>query len=357
MAPSRHIERKMDHLRICAEHDVGAAGISAGFENYRLVHRALPELDLDEVDLHTEFLGRPLQAPFLVSAITGGAPQARQINLNLAEAAQQLGLAMCVGSQRAAIEDPSLEITYQVRDAAPDVLLLANLGAVQLNYGYGVQECLRAVEMIEADALVLHLNPLQEALQPNGNVRFSRLLDKIAAVCEQLDVPVIAKEVGWGISEFVVRQLLNVGVAAIDVAGAGGTSWSEVEKHRAKTSLQHRVAEHFDGWGIPTAEAIVQARCAAPHLPLIGSGGIRTGPQAAVALALGADIVGLAGPLVVPATLSAEAVRDELRVVIEGLRVAMFAAGLPDIAQLKAAPLCHLGPARAPQRSSVRDDT
>jgi isopentenyl-diphosphate delta-isomerase len=213
------------------------------------------------------------------------------------------------------------------------------LGAVQLNYGYGVRECRRAVEMIEADALVLHLNPLQEALQPGGNTRFSHLLDKIAAVCRQLEAPVIVKEVGWGLSESVVRQLSGAGVAAVDVAGAGGTSWSEVEKHRARTELQQRVAAHFAGWGIPTAEAIVQARSAAPRLPVIGSGGIRTGLDAAVAMALGADLVGMAGPLVVPATVSPQAVTDELRVVIEGLRVAMFAAGMPDIAALRTAPL------------------
>jgi len=344
MTPNPHTERKMDHLRICAEHDVASTSLSSGLDQYRLVHRALPELNLDEVDLRVGFLGRLLKAPLLISAITGGAPRARQINRNLAEAAQELGLAMSVGSQRAAIEDSSLEATYQVREVAPDVLLFANLGAVQLNYGYGVQECRRAVEMIEADALVLHLNPLQEALQPNGNTRFAHLLDKIAALCRQLKVPIIVKEVGWGISDAVVCQLAKVGVAAVDIAGAGGTSWSEVEKHRATTDLQQRVAGHFADWGIPTAEAIIQARRCAPDLPIIGSGGIRTGPQAAVALALGADLVGLAGPLVVPATISPQAVSDELSVVIEGLRVSMFAAGLRDITALRAAPLCKQGP-------------
>jgi isopentenyl-diphosphate delta-isomerase len=356
MAPNPHTERKMDHLRICAEHDVGSTGLSSGLDQYCLVHRALPELNLDEVDLRVEFLGRPLRAPFLISAITGGAPRARQINRNLAQAAQELGLAMSVGSQRAAIEDSCLEDTYQVRDVAPDVLLFANLGAVQLNYGYGLQECYRAVEMIEANALVLHLNPLQEALQPNGNTRFAHLLDKIAALCRQLEVPIIVKEVGWGISDAVVCQLAEAGVAAVDVAGAGGTSWSEVEKHRARTDLQQRVAEHFAGWGIRTAEAIIRARRCAPDLPIIGSGGIRTGPQAAVALALGSDLVGIAGPLVVPATLSSQAVSDELSVLIEGLRVSMFAAGLRDIASLRTAPLWKPGPQHADQPRSVCHD-
>jgi len=346
MPSSQHAQRKLDHLRICAEHDVASAQITTGLEQYRLVHCALPELDLDQIDTRAQFLGKELRAPLLISAITGGAPQARRINRHLAQAAQALGLAMSVGSQRAAIEDPSLQSTYQVRDVAPGILLFANLGAVQLNYGYGTQECLRAIEMIDADALVLHLNPLQEALQPDGNTRFNGLLDRIATICQELEVPVIVKEVGWGLSQPVVRQLARAGVAAVDTAGAGGTSWSEVERYRAQTDLQQRVAAHFMRWGIPTAEAILQARRAAPDLLVIGSGGIRTGLDVAVALALGADLVGLAGPLVVPATISSQAVQDELRLVIDGLRIAMFAAGLPDTAALKRAPLRPSAPQR-----------
>lgn len=334
-----HASRKLDHLRICAEEDVAARGTSTGLERYRLTHCALPELDLNEIDLSTRFLGKMLKAPLLISAITGGTAQAHQINLNLAEAAQALGIAMSVGSQRAAIEDPSQIPTYEVRSVAPDALLFANLGAVQLNYGYGITECRQAVQMIEADALILHLNPLQEALQPDGNTDFAGLLEQIAAICQGLEVPVIVKEVGWGLSESVARQLADAGVAVLDVAGAGGTSWSEVEKHRAENDLQHRVATHFANWGIPTAEAILQARRGAPELPIIASGGIRTGPEAAIALALGADLVGLAGPLLPPATISPEAVQDELHVLIEGLRIAMFAAGVPDIPSLTTTPL------------------
>ena len=337
--PDSHTRRKLDHLRICSEEDVSARNITAGFERYRLTHRALPELDLREIDLNTHFLGKELRAPLLISAITGGTAQARQINLNLADAAQALGIAMSVGSQRAAIEDPDQIPTYQVRSVAPDVLLFANLGAVQLNYGYGLAECRQAVEMIAADALILHLNPLQEALQPDGNVNFAGLLDKIGGICRDLDVPVIVKEVGWGLSVAVARQLADFGVAVLDVAGAGGTSWSEVEKHRAQNELQRRIAAHFARWGIPTAEAIAQAHRGAPGLPIIASGGVRTGPEAAIALALGADLVGLARPLLVPATVSTEAVQDELQVLIEGLRIAMFAAGLRDIPALKTAPL------------------
>jgi len=305
------------------------------------VHCALPELDLEEVDLSTSFLGRRLQAPLLISAITGGTAEARPINLNLASAAQALGLAMCVGSQRAAIEDRHQIPTYQVRPVAPDILLFANLGAIQLNCGYGLAECRQAVEMIQADGLVLHLNPLQEALQPGGNTHFVGLLDRIAEVSRELGVPLIVKEVGWGLSEKVARQLNSAGVAALDVAGAGGTSWSEVEKRRAEDVLGERVADTFREWGIPTSEAIREAHRGAPELPLIASGGIRTGLDAAIALALGADLVGLAGPLLAPATVSAQAVQDELRVVIEGLRIAMFASGAEDIAALKRAPLQH----------------
>lgn len=332
-----HARRKLDHLRICTEEDVAARGSTTGLERYRLIHRALPELDLDEINLNTHFLGKMLKAPLLISAITGGAAQAGQINLNLAEAAQALGIAMSVGSQRAALEDLTQIRTYEVRSVAPDVLLFANLGAVQLNYGYGTDECRQAVQMIGADALILHINPLQEALQPHGNTNFAGLLHRITVICRDLEVPVIVKEVGWGLSESVSRQLADAGVAVLDVAGAGGTSWSEVEKHRAENDLQHRVAAHFANWGIPTAESILQARRGAPDLPIIASGGIRTGPEAAIALALGADLVGLAGPLLPPATISSQAVQDELHVLIAGLRIAMFAAGVRDIPSLKAA--------------------
>lgn len=337
--PTTHSRRKDEHLRICLEEDVSSSGITTGFEHYRLVHCALPELNLADVDLRTQFLGKTLQAPVLISPMTGGTARARRINRNLARAAQALGIAMGVGSQRAALEDPHQIATYQVRDVAPDILLFANLGAVQLNYGYGLDECRRAVEMIGADALMLHLNPLQEALQPDGNTNFAGLLDKIAAICHGLEVPVVVKEVGWGISAAVAKQLAEVGVAAIDVAGAGGTSWSAVESYRSEDSLQLRVTEQFSHWGIPTAEAIQQVRQALPDLPLIASGGIRTGPEAAVALALGADLVGLAYPLLNLATTSTQAVQFRLEVLITSLRIALFAAGCRDVAALKKAPV------------------
>jgi isopentenyl-diphosphate delta-isomerase len=226
-----------------------------------------------------------------------------------------------------------------VRDLAPDILLFANLGAIQLNYGYGVEECRRAVEMIGADALILHLNPLQEALQPEGNTNFSGLLGKIEQVCRELMVPVIVKEVGWGISEDVARKLSSVGVAGIDTAGAGGTSWSEVERYRARTELGSITASVFASWGVPTAESIEMARCGAPKLTLIASGGIRTGLDVAKSIALGVDAVGIATPLLKAASISAESVIAALQEIIESLRLAMFCIGASNLGELKGSPL------------------
>lgn len=334
-----HNQRKMEHLRISLEEDVRFRNLTTGLEGYRFVHQALPEINRDDIDLSITLLGKHLSAPLIISSMTGGTEEAELINKNLALAAQIHGLGMGVGSQRAALEEPTLSHTYWVRDVAPDILLLANLGAVQLNYGYGVEHCQRAVEMIEADGLILHLNPLQEALQPEGNTDFSGLLPKIEAVCRELTVPVIVKEVGWGISEEVARRLASVGVAAIDVAGAGGTSWSEVEMHRAESEAARCIAAAFADWGIPTAESIQMVRRGAPGLTLIASGGIRTGVEAAKAIALGADAVAIATPLLKPATISHEAVEEKIREILEGLRTAMFCVGAQNIQQLKGVPL------------------
>ncbi|OGO06521.1 MAG: type 2 isopentenyl-diphosphate Delta-isomerase [Chloroflexi bacterium RBG_13_56_8] len=328
-------QRKREHLRICLEQDVRST-ITTGLERYQLVHRALPEIALEQVDTRTRFLGRDLAAPLLVSAMTGGTPLAGEVNRRLASAAQELGLAMVLGSQRAGIETPSLMGTYQVRDVAPDILLLANLGAVQLNYGYGVEECRRAVDSVGADALVLHLNPLQEALQSGGNTNFANLVTKIGWICDELSVPVVVKEVGWGISPEIAVKLHRVGVSALDVAGAGGTSWSEVESRRDTKSLQALAAEAFGGWGIPTAEALVGVREVCPQLPLIASGGVTNGVEVAICLALGGDMVGMAHSLLAPAVDSLAAVVEKLRVVLMQLRVAMFCTGARTIADLDA---------------------
>jgi len=318
--------RKSDHIRINLEEDVHS-GLTTGLERYRFIHQALPELNLEDVDLNLKLFGRKLKAPILISSMTGGTEEASAINRTLAEAAQQMGVAMGLGSQRAAIERPELAPTFQVRDLAPDILLLANLGAVQLNYRFGPSECQRAVDMIQADALILHLNALQEAVQPEGDTRFAGLLKKIEAVCKTLPVPVIAKEVGWGISERAARELAQAGVAAIDVAGAGGTSWSQVEMHRAKNDSQRRLAAAFVDWGIPTAEAILNVRRAAPDLIVLASGGLRTGVEIAKCITLGASLGGMAGPFLKAATRSLEDTLLAIAEIRNEIKVCMFAAG------------------------------
>lgn len=336
--------RKVDHLRIVLEEDVAAKGVSSGWASYRFKHRALPEIDLNEIDTSVMLFGKQLRAPLLISSMTGGADSAERINLQLAEAAETMGVAMGVGSQRAALNDAALARTYQVRKVAPTAVLLANIGAVQLNYGFGIDECRRAVEMIEADALILHLNALQEAVQPEGDTNFKGLLDKIGQVCRALPVPVIAKEVGNGIGAEDARRLVEVGVAAIDVAGAGGTSWSEVERFRHSQARGRSVAAVFAGWGIPTTEAICEVRAALPQITLIGSGGVRTGLDVAKAIALGADLVGTAAPHLFSASEDSgtAAVLDGLRSLYDELRITMFCVGADSIATLRHTPLVRV---------------
>ena len=335
--------RKADHIRINLEEDV-RSGLTTGLERYHFVHQALPELNLAEVDTQVTWFGKRLRAPLLISSMTGGTETAAAINRTLAAAAQAAGIAMGLGSQRAAVENAALAATFQVRAVAPDILLFANLGAVQLNYGYGVDQCRRAVDMIEADALILHLNALQEAVQPEGDANFAGLLKKIEAVCRALPVPVIAKEVGWGIAADTAARLAAAGVAAIDVAGAGGTSWSQVEMYRAQTETQKRVAAAFIDWGIPTAEAIQNVRQAAPNLGVIASGGLRDGIDVAKCVALGASLGGLASPFLKAAAISVEAVTEAIAELSRELRIAMFAAGAGSVAELQATPLIQRDP-------------
>jgi len=329
-----HRKRKADHIRISLEEDVTFGTTTPGFERYRLTHCALPEFDLQAVDTRVQLFGHALAAPLLISSMTGGTDEAGSLNRRLAQAAQETGIGMGLGSIRAALEDPALLPTYQVREIAPDILLLANLGAVQLNYGYTADHCRRAVEATEANGLILHLNPLQEALQPEGQTDFSNLLSKIEVVCRRLEVPVVIKEVGWGLSAAVARCLADAGVAGLDVAGAGGTSWSQVEMHRATSDLQREVAPVFRDWGIPTAQAVQQLRAQLPNLPVIASGGIRTGVEVAKAIALGATACGIAQPLLVAANESIAAVTHAISVILRQLRIAMFATGAKDIAAL-----------------------
>jgi isopentenyl-diphosphate delta-isomerase len=341
-------QRKADHIRINLEENVGFDQLTTGLAQYHFIHQALPELNLSDIDLSTNFLGKSLRLPLLISSMTGGTERAYIINRTLAAAAQETGIAMGLGSMRAALEDSSLAESFRVvRPTAPDILLFANLGAVQLNYGYNVDHCRRAVEMVEADALFLHFNALQEALQPEGDTNFAGLMNKVETVCRKLDVPVVAKEVGWGFSEDSARRLVDAGIAAIDVAGAGGTSWSQVEMYRADTEARRRVAATFRDWGIPTAESIHMVRRAAPDLPLIASGGLRNGLEIAKTIALGAQLAGMAGPFLKAAVVSIEAVMDTIELTASELRTTMFCIGAATLNELRDTPhLVHIIPAR-----------
>ena len=319
-------QRKADHIKINLEQDVRSA-LTTGLEKYHFIHEALPELNLNRIDTSLNLFDKPLAAPILISSMTGGTTEAETINLRLAEAAQEMKVAMGVGSQRAAIEHPEQEKTFQVRRVAPDILLFANLGAVQLNYGYSIDHCRKAVEMIEADALILHLNPLQEAVQDAGDTNFEGLAKKIEEICKQSKVPVIAKEVGWGISERTAKLLANCGVSAIDVAGAGGTSWSQVEMHRAPDEFTRHLAATFVGWGIPTSDSIFNVKKAAPNITTFASGGLKDGLDIAKCVALGATLGGMAGQFLKSAAVSTEQAVQMLKLTKRQIEVTMFACG------------------------------
>jgi isopentenyl-diphosphate delta-isomerase len=317
------------------DEDVQFHGVTNGLERYRFTHCCLPELNLSEIDITTTFLGKSLGAPLLISSMTGGTEQAKMINFRLAEVAQHYKLAMGVGSQRVAVENSQVANTFAVRSQAPDILLFANLGAVQLNYSYGLDECLRAIDLCQADALILHLNPLQECIQPNGDTNFRGLIDNINILCNKLQVPVVAKEVGNGISAAMAQRLLDAGVAAIDVAGAGGTSWAKVESERALDQKQRRLGLTFANWGLPTAECITSVRAIAPEIPLIASGGLRDGLDVAKAIALGADLSGLAWPFLQAAAESVEAVDALVQLLIAEITTVLFCTGNATLSQLK----------------------
>jgi isopentenyl-diphosphate delta-isomerase len=326
--------RKSRHLDVCLEEDV-ASRLDAGWDGVRLRHEALPEMALADVDVSTVFLGHELRAPLLISSMTGGTARAGEINRRLARAAEAAGIAFALGSGRAMLEDPALRETFDVRRVAPRVLLFANLGAVQLNYGVRSDDARRLVEELGADGLYLHLNPLQEALQPGGDTNFRALEPKIAALCAALDVPVIAKSVGSGIAPSTAARLLACGVAAIDVAGAGGTSWARVEGKRSGDAARERIAEAFGDWGYPTPRATAALRAAHAGVPLVASGGIRTGVHVAKALALGADLAGLALPFLRAAEDSEAAPGGLVDELVAALRIALFATGSRTIADLR----------------------
>ena len=322
-------------LDICINEDVSPWQTS-GFDRYYFVHEALPELDRANIDVSTRFLGRDLAAPLMIAPMTGGMEEGAKINHALAQAAQDLNLPMSVGSQKVAIEDGGLADTFRVRDVAPNVLLFANIGAIQLNYGYGVEQMKEVVGMIGADVLCLHLNPLQEALKEDGNVNFAGLIDKIARLAQDLPVPLFVREVCNGISPRTARLLVEAGVQGIDVGGAGGTSWMIVEGMIARDENRKRIAESFQNFGIPTAQSIVNVREVSPTLPLIATGGIRTGKDVAKSLALGADLAAMAAPLLKPALGGPDKVKTYLRGIIEELEILLFCLGKQNLAAFKA---------------------
>lgn len=326
-------DRKAEHLELARDEAVQAG--RRYFDEYRLEHRALPDLDLASLDTGVEFLGTRLSAPLLISCMTGGTGEALRINRSLARAAEETGVALGLGSQRKALEDPDQAESFRVRELAPSVPLLANLGAVQLNYGYGIEECRAAVEMVDADALVFHLNPLQEAIQPEGDSDFRGLLPEMARVAGDLHVPVIVKEIGCGISPEEGRALADAGIRVVDVAGHGGTSWARIEARRASDV---DLGEVFADWGIPTPDAI-SGLSEVDGLTVVGSGGLRTGVEMAKAIAIGADLTAMAKPFLEAAGEGPAAVVDAIRRRIRELEIAMFCSGSGTIEELKEAKL------------------
>jgi len=325
--------RKEEHIRICLEKPVEFEK-SNGLDEYEFEHNALPDMNMDDVDTTTEFLGKKFTAPLYIEGMTGGTEEAKKININLAKAAQVIGLGMGVGSQRTAIRHPETEDTYRVRGVAPDILLIGNLGGAQLAE-YGIEKVKKAVDMINADGLAIHLNVGQEAVQPEGNLKWKNVIGEIKKICSRVDFPIIAKETGNGISGTTAKKLQDAGVAAIDVAGAGGTNWIKVEYYRGAKN-----AEPFFEWGIKTAECLKQAR-ENVSIPLIASGGMRTGLDVAKSIALGADVVGFALPLLRPATISADAVREKLEDIITELKKTMLLIGVKNIEELKKTTIRH----------------
>jgi isopentenyl-diphosphate delta-isomerase len=336
--------RKDHHLDLCLDEDVGSA-VGSGLDDYSLEYDALPELDLDEVDLSVMVFGRRLAAPIVVGAMTGGTSRAGELNRRLARAAQRVGVGMALGSQRPMIVDAAATDSFRVRDAASELpLLFGNVGAVQLNYGVDTDAIRRALEAVRADALNVHLNALQEAIQPEGDTRFSGLADKLAALVTALGVPVVAKEVGAGISSRAAAKLSRLPFAGVECSGVGGTSWARVESHRApQGSVQAEVGRRLAGFGVPTATSIRNCRAAFGDRVVVASGGVRTGMDVAVALALGADLVALARPLLEAAEESEAACIRVLETLVHELRVIAFCAGAKDLRELRATRLLGRG--------------
>ncbi|WP_088051141.1 type 2 isopentenyl-diphosphate Delta-isomerase [Virgibacillus dakarensis] len=328
-------KRKTEHIRLCLTENVEGVNKTTGLEGISFIHNALPEINFADIKLDSTFLNKAVKAPFLVSSMTGGSELAEKINTNLAIAAEERGWAIGLGSTRALLESDAHKESFLIRQHARSVPLIANIGAVQLNYGYGAKECQRLVDLTEADSLYLHLNSLQEVVQDEGDLNFKDLLPKIKEVCKALPVPVGVKEVGFGIDGTVAEKLYEAGVSYIDVAGAGGTSWSQVEKLRSKDSLRKAAAEAFNSWGNPTKDCIVSIKSKLPEVPIVASGGMKTGVDAAKAMTIGADMIGFARQLLQAATESAEKVMQAMEQIEFEMKMVMFGIGVKSITELK----------------------
>ena len=338
--------RKADHIRICLSENSQARETATGFKDVSLVHRALPEIDKQKISLSTTVFGHKFAAPIIVGAITGGTAEATRINAAIAEAVETLHLGMGVGSQRAAIENAKLEKTFAVaRKKAPTAFLVANVGGIQLVHGYGLKEVKKAIEIIDADAVAIHLNPLQEAVQPEGQTSFKGVLEKIGEIASAVDKPVIVKETGSGISAEDAKKLEAAGVKGIDVSGAGGTSFAAVEYYRAKgkeNSVQRFLGDAFWDWGTPTVASLIETTQTV-KIPVIASGGVRSGADMAKALALGASLASLSQPVLQAAVKGAKDTESALAFLMEELRNVMFLVGAGKVEQLAKVPVVVTG--------------
>ena len=327
-------DRKIRHIRTI-ETDAEADRRKYYFDDIRLKHRALPELDLKQVDPSVTFMGKRLSFPLLISSMTGGDHElVRKINRNLALAAEETGVAMAVGSQRVMFSHPMSRGSFDLRTFAPTALLFSNLGAVQFNYGFTIEMCKEALRVVGADALYLHLNPLQEAVQPDGNTDFTGLAKKIAHIAQRLEKPVVLKEVGAGMSAEDVQLVVDGGLRYIDVAGAGGLSWSRVEHHSLMEAERDDLGLTFQDWGIPTPQALMALKPYRDRVTLIASGGLRSGIDMVKALVLGASLCGLASPFLEPATESAARVVKVIGTLRREFTTAMFLLGIGKAEQL-----------------------
>jgi isopentenyl-diphosphate delta-isomerase len=338
-------KRKERHLRLSLDKDV-QSDISTGFEDIHLVHLALPEINLEEVSTKTVLLGKELSSPLIVSAITGGTEYAKEINSTLASVAEQHGIGIGVGSQRIALENSKLEHTFTiVREKAPTTLVMGNIGCPQLSLGWGVDEARKCVEMIKADVLSIHMNPLQEVVQIGGNTNFRDVLEKINNISAELDVPLLMKETGSGISKEIAIDLESSGVSALEVSGVGGTSWAAVEHHIARAEgkkNQELLGGSLWNWGIPTAISVFETK-ESTNLEIIASGGLRTGLEMAKAIALGANAVGIAKPFLEKAVEGQKVLSDYIEEILMELRAVMFLVGAKNIEELKTVPVVILG--------------